>query len=253
MITDHAVYVGEVWHRREKPIVHAFRYPFWWLWLNLDDVDGLLGRSRWWGRRWRPGVIRETDYLDGDDGSLSRRCRRKAAELGLNWQDGAVCMLTQPRLFGWLFNPLTLYWHFPAGESRADSVMAEVHNTPWHERHWYPLPLSGDGDDRIFEHDKAFHVSPFMALDMRYRWSLSQNHRDLSVTISNIDADGRLFAAGVRMQRRDADAVQLVSVLRNYPAQSLKASMAIYAHAWRLWRKGVAFHRHPGKPGKTTE
>ena len=147
MITDHAIYLGEVWHRRELPVVHAFRYPFWWLWLNLDDIDGLLGRSRWWGRRWRPGVIRERDYLDGKDGSLSVQVRTRAAQLGLDWQQGAVCMLTQPRLLGWLFNPITLYWHFPDNGGAADSVIAEVHNTPWREKHWYPLTLGPDGDN----------------------------------------------------------------------------------------------------------
>lgn len=253
MITDHAIYLGEVWHRRELPVVHAFRYPFWWLWLNLDDIDGLLARSKWWGRRWRPGVIRESDYLVGEHGSLSVQVRGKAAALGLDWQQGAVCMLTQPRLFGWLFNPITLYWHFPDGAGVADSVIAEVHNTPWHEKHWYPLMLGPGVGDRQVEHDKAFHVSPFMAMDMRYRWTLSQNDRDLSVTITNLNDQGKLFAAGVRMLRQPADPKGLAAVLWRYPAQSIKASAAIYAHAWRLWRKGVPFHRHPGKRDKATE
>lgn len=259
MITDHALYLGEVWHRRELPVLHAFRYPFWWLWLNLDDIDGLLGRSRWWGRHWRLGIIREADYLDGAEGSqpgdesLAGRTRHKASELGLDWQRGAVCMLTQPRLFGWLFNPITLYWHFPDGSDVADSVIAEVHNTPWHEKHWYPLVLGPGAGEKQVEHDKAFHVSPFMAMNMRYRWALSQNDRDLSVTISNLNDQGRVFAAGVRMVRQPADASGLAAVLWRYPTQSLKASAAIYAHAWRLWRKGVSFHRHPGKKNNATE
>ena len=252
MITDHAIYLGEVWHRRELPVVHAFRYPFWWLWLNLDDIDGLLGRSRWWGRRWRPGVIRESDYLDGAEGALSVRVRGKAAQLGLDWERGEVCMLTQPRLLGWLFNPITLYWHFAENSAVADSVIAEVHNTPWQEKHWYPLSLGPDGDSQV-EHDKAFHVSPFMGMDMRYRWTLSQNNRDLSVTISNLNDQGRVFAAGVRMLRQPAEAANLAAVLCRYPGQSIKTSAAIYAHAWRLWRKGVSFHRHPGKTYKATE
>lgn len=259
MMTDHAIYVGEVWHRRELPVVHAFRYPFWWLWLNLDDIDGLLGRSRWWGRRLRPGVIRETDYLDDAEGllpeagSLSGRVRSKAFELGLDWRCGTVCMLTQPRLFGWLFNPVTLYWHFPDGSGVADSVIAEVRNTPWHEKHWYPLALGADSGEKRVEHDKAFHVSPFMSMDMRYRWVLSQNDRDLSVTISNLNDQDRVFAAGVRMLRQPADARGLAAVLWRYPAQSIKTSTAIYLHAWRLWRKGLSFHRHPGKTDKSAE
>ena len=247
MITDHAVYTGEVWHRREAPVVHAFRYPFWWLWLNLDDIDGLLARSPWWGRRWRPAVIRERDYLQHGGGSLSVRARAKAAELGLDWRGGEICMLSQPRLFGWSFNPLTLFWHFPQGASVPDSIIAEVHNTPWNERHWYPLIPVASEEGLTFEHPKDFHVSPFMGMAMRYCWAFSQNDRDLAVTISNVTDEGRLFAAGVRMQRQPADATSLRAVLMRYRAQSFKASLAIYGHALKLWRKGVGFHAHPVK------
>lgn len=247
MITDHALYTGEVWHRRETPTVHAFRYPFWWLWLNLDDVDGLLARSPLWGRRWRPAVIRERDYLQQGSGSLSERAREKAAELGLDWREGSVCMLSQPRLFGWSFNPLTLFWHFPPGASVPDSIIAEVHNTPWNERHWYPLVPVATPAGLAFEHPKDFHVSPFMGMDMRYCWTFSQNNRDLTVTISNMADHNKVFAAGVRMQRQSADRVTLRAVLRQYRGQSFRASMAIYGHALKLWRKGVGFHAHPDK------
>jgi uncharacterized protein len=253
VITDHALYCGTVWHRREQPKVHEFSYPFWWAWINLDDIDGLLARSPWWGRRWRPVVVSSRDYLSQESGGLSARVRRQAATLGLNWEQGHVCLLSQPRLFGWLFNPLSLYWHFPDGSSEADSVIAEVHNTPWHQRHWYPLVPKADQTGWQCEHDKAFHVSPFMAMDMRYRWQLSQNHRDLSVTISNMTEQGRLFSAGVRMERVEANADSMARIIRQYGAQSMRASGAIYAHAWRLWRKGVPFHGHPGNTVKTME
>jgi uncharacterized protein len=246
VITDHAIYTGEVWHRREQPVEHAFRYPFWWLWLNLDDIDGLLARSPWWGRRWRPAVISERDYLDGQPGKLADRVRAKAASLGLSWQDGTVCLLSQPRLFGWLFNPLSLYWYFPPGSSRPASVLAEVHNTPWHETHWYPLTLLAQGERLVCDHPKAFHVSPFMGMDMRYCWELSQDDRDLSVIIRNVTDQGRLFSAGVRLSRQRADGAGLARVLRRYGGQGMKTSLAIYVHAWRLWRKGVGFHPHPG-------
>src|SRR5690554_3730853 len=246
MITDHALYTGEVWHRRQAPVVHAFSYPFWWLWLNVDDIDGFLERSPWWGRRWRPAVIREKDYLDKGPGTLAQRARAKAAELGLDWQHGSVCMLAQPRLFGWSFNPLILFWHFPEGASVPDSIIAEVHNTPWQERHWYALEPVATDKGLAFEHKKDFHVSPFMSMAMNYRWLFSQDNRALSVTINNINDSGRVFAAGVRMQRQPAKRDSMMAVLRKYPAQSFLASMAIYAHALKLWRKGVGFDAHQG-------
>ena len=254
MNADHALYAGEVWHHRQRPVAHGFRYPFWWLWLDLDDIDGLLARSPWWGRRWRPVVIREADYLGGGPDPLVRRCRQRAAELGMDWRQGRIFLLSQPRVLGWLFNPLSLYWHFPVGSEQPDGVIAEVHNTPWHERHCYALPLVAEpGGPYRIEHDKAFHVSPFMAMAMRYQWQLSQDARGLEVTIRNVDEHGGLFAAGVRLRREPADADGMVSVLRRYPFQTIKASAAIYAHAWRLWRKGVPFYRHPRKQPSVTE
>ncbi|PKM23113.1 MAG: DUF1365 domain-containing protein [Gammaproteobacteria bacterium HGW-Gammaproteobacteria-14] len=247
MISEHALYTGKVWHRRQTPVVHEFGYPFWWLWVNLDDIDGLLERHRSWGRRWHLVTLRDEDYLDKRPGLLSQRVRHKALSLGLDWEGGQVCMLSQPRMYGWLFNPISLYWHFAPGSQTPDSVLAEVHNTPWHEQHWYPLILQ-PGRDGSFscEHEKAFHVSPFMGMDMCYQWSFSLDNRALDVTIRNVAHGEQLFAAGVKMHRKQADMENMGLVLREYGAQGMKTSAAIYAHAWRLWRKGVSFHGHPG-------
>lgn len=227
--------------------MHGFRYPFWWLWINLDDIDGLLRQSWLWGRRWRPLVFCEQDYLDGAAGALSGRVRRLAAERGLDWQHGSLCLMTQPRIFGLAFNPISLYWHFPEGQSRPDAVLAEVHNTPWDERHWYPLPLSDDDGPWHYQHDKTFHVSPFMTLDMCYHWQLSLDTRGSAITISNVKDGQSLFAAGVRLQRQPASGAMARRVLRRYGAQSLKALLAIYVHALRLWWKKVPFVAHPGR------
>jgi hypothetical protein len=159
-------------------------------------------------------------------------------------------MLAQPRLFYWSFNPLILFWHFPEGASVPDSIIAEVHNTPWQERHWYALEPVATDKGLAFEHKKDFHVSPFMGMAMNYRWLFSQDDRALSVTINNINDTGRVFAAGVRMQRQPADQDSMLAVLRKYRAQSFVASLAIYVHALKLWRKGVGFHAHPGSKPK---
>lgn len=253
-MTDHALFMGKVWHRRLRPVEHRFSYPFWWAWINLDDVEGLLRRSVWWGRAWRPIVFNEQDYLDRASGSLRERIAGKADSLGLDWRVGTVCLMSQPRIFGWLFNPISLYWHFLPGRQRPDAVIAEVHNTPWNEKHWYRLDLAevesganmdaGLRLDRISQ-KKAFHVSPFMPMDLRYEWRLGVDMSAADVAIDNHDDEGVLFSAGVSLQRVNADKVAMTRVLTRYGAQAFKVSLAIYAHAWRIWRKGVGFHRHP--------
>lgn len=246
MNREHALYVGHVWHRRQRPAEHDFRYPFWWLWINLDNVEALLARSRWWGRRWRPITFREQDYLHGRP-TLRQDIVNEAARLNMDWSTGHICLLAQPRILGWCFNPLALYWHFPRDSDHPDAVIAEVHNTPWNERHCYALPLSGD--DTVVQHEKAFHVSPFMAMQQDYRWKIHYDVDAIRVVIENLDEQGMIFSAGVTLARQPAYGQQMVQVLRRYGAQGLKVSAAIYAHAWRLWRKGVPFVRHPQHHG----
>ncbi len=245
MITDAAVYAGKVWHRRLRPVEHRFSYPFWWLWVSVDDVEALLQRSPWWGRRWRPVTVRDADYVPGQGDTLRERLERKAHSLDLDWRDGTICLLAQPRILGWCFNPLALYWHFPAGSETPDSAIAEVHNTPWHERHYYRLDVAAAGESEGFRQRKAFHVSPFMPMEQDYRWHLTLENQRLAVVIDNLDDHGHLFSAGVTLERTDATTASMKEVLWRYGAQGIKVSMAIHAHAWRLWRKGVAFQPHP--------
>ncbi|MDF1780260.1 MAG: DUF1365 domain-containing protein [Alcanivoracaceae bacterium] len=256
MKTEHGLLIGKVWHQRFRPVGHAFQYPFWWLWVNLDDIDGLLTKSPWWGRSWRPVVFREDDYLDGlatngASQSLRTRVVDKALQQGMDWRTGIVCAMTQPRLFGFLFNPLSLYWHFPEGSDEPDAVIAEVQNTPWRERHCYGLKLTNSGNKDEVRHAKAFHVSPFMPIEQDYQWQLDLAQKDVRVVIENWDAEGRIFAAGVTMQKHRADAASMFGVIREYGLQGVKVSAAIYAQAWKLWRKGrrkgLAFHVHPDR------
>lgn len=246
MITDHALLIGKVWHRRLRPVEHTFSYPFLWLWINLDDVDGLLSRNRWWGRRFRPAVLRESDYLDGAEGRLRDRLVPAAQRLGLDWRVGTVCLMSQPRLWGWLFNPLTLYWHFPQGSDAADSVIAEVHNTPWHQRHWYALDLAQPAEQGL-AHAKAFHVSPFMPMEQTYRWHLQMTSEQARIGIDTDDDRGNIFSAGVNLRRVEATSASMAGAIRRFGAQGLKVSAAIYYQAWRLWRKGVPFIAHPDR------
>ncbi|MBZ2189902.1 DUF1365 domain-containing protein [Alcanivorax sp. JB21] len=255
----HGIYQGRVWHERLTPTRHRFAYPLWLMAVDVDDVDGLLGRHRAWGRRWRPIVVRDRDYLDAaaqnSQGSLGGQVRAKAAELGFDWGQGRILMLAQPRIFGWLFNPIVLYWHFPAdqaegqtGTARPDQVIAEVSNTPWHQTHWYPLRLTAQGEDSFtVEDDKAFHVSPFMGMNMRYHWFLQMNDASLTVRIENWQAGEKIFTAGMTLKRQPATREAMGQVIRRFGWQSLRVSAGIYAQAFRLWRKGVPFHGHPEK------
>lgn len=241
-----AVARGRVWHQRNVPFTHRFDYPLWLVWCDLEQIPDLLASSPWWGRAWRPVVFRDRDFVDGSDAPLLDKVRRQAADAGLDWQQGRVCMLGQWRTFGTLFNPLVLYLHFPEGSDQPDSMLAEVQNTPWKERHFYALPLAMDDEGAlVVDHDKTFHVSPFLPMALRYHWRLHVAFPDFRLILKDKSGDEVVFAAGINMTLMHPNRSVMRNVIMAMGARGVVTLKGIYWQAFKLWRKGARFHRHP--------
>ncbi|MEH6783682.1 MAG: DUF1365 domain-containing protein [Alcanivorax jadensis] len=247
MITQ-AIARGKVWHQRLVPFRHGFHYPLWMVWCDLTEVDAMLARHPAWGRRWRPVVFRDSDFVDARPDNLNDKVREKALELGLDWQAGRVVMLGQWRTLGTLFNPLVLYLHFSGDSDQPDSMLAEVQNTPWRERHFYPLNLQkNEQGDWVVSHPKAFHVSPFLPMALDYHWHLHVALPGLRLMLEDRKEDQVVFVAGLQLDLKDAGKGNMGSVIFRFGAQGVATMRAIYWQAFRLWRKGGRFHSHPGK------
>ncbi len=249
MSTESAILYGRTWHRRHTPLEHGFVYPLGMLWVDLARVDEWLDRHWLWGRRWRPVTFRDRDFLDGSDGPLDERVRAKAGELGLDWKEGTVMLLGQPRTLGLLFNPLVLYCHYPPGAQEPATVIAEVRNTPWKECHWYALrPVRFSDGAMGCRHAKAFHVSPFLDMAMNYHWRLRVRERAVSVRIENRRDDGvLLFVAGFSLRRLAEPSREMGYFVFRSGLQGILTRVRIYRQAWKLWRKGVPVQQHPGR------
>jgi len=170
--------------------------------------------------------------------------------------NGPIRLLTSFRYFGFEMNPICVYYLFDESGQRVETVVAEVNNTPWNEQHCYVLnswdTLSPNPDSSVLKTcstDKAFHVSPFMKMEMTYRWKLTEPGERLTVHIENHAADGKLFDATLALHRIPFSRWQRIRVLLRYPLLTVQVFAGIYWQALRLWRKGVAFVPHP----KTTE
>lgn len=246
MTDRHSLMTGTVWHQRQAPVKYRFAYPLSLVLVDLSDLDGLLGRHPLWGRAWRPVTLHDRDFVDTRDRALIDKVREQARVLGLDFGGGRVLMLAQPRGLGWLFNPLVLYFHLPDGADRPDAVLAEVSNTPWKERHFYGHAWPAAGTTLSFSHDKAFHVSPFLPMDLRYQWDIHWE-QPFRLAIQAWQGENKVFEAGVRLTASPATARTMTAMVLPLARQALLTSLRIYRQAFRLWRRGLAFYPHPRK------
>jgi hypothetical protein len=248
-VTASALYFGHVSHHRLEPVEHAFRYRVYQTWLDLDELDSAFRGSWSWSAR-RPALswFRRADHLGDPEVPLRRSVLDLVEGETGHRPAGPVRLLTNLRTFGYDMNPVSFYYCFDEAGEEVEAHVAEVHNTPWGERHCYvldvPERVTGDGA-RVYRTPKEFHVSPFMGMEMGYRWVFSPPDRRLTVAMTNL-VDGRpVFTAGTELERREITPGSLRRALLAYPFITAQVVGRIYWNAFLLWRKGVPVRDHP--------
>ncbi|NII11717.1 DUF1365 domain-containing protein [Oleiagrimonas sp. C23AA] len=246
-----AIYEGHVRHRRFVPREHAFDYRMAMLYLDLSELDRVF-EHRWLWSVNRPNLaeFRRRDYMAPHDAPLDQVVRDRVAEVTGQHPRGPVRMLTHLRYFGHCFNPVTFYYVFDEADTQLDTIVTEITNTPWKERHAYVLPASAatrHGRALHFGFDKRFHVSPFMPMQRRYDWRFTPPGQSLHVHMNVFDHEHRDFDATLSLERRALDGAGLARVLTRYPAMTMKVVAAIHFEALRLFLKRSPVHDHPAK------
>jgi len=234
-----------------RPAEHAFEYRLFMLYLDLAELEQVFaGRWLWSTRRAALARFMRKDHLGDPGRPLDEAVRDLVAERTGRRPAGPVRLLTQLRYFGYVFNPLSLYYCFDADGAKLEAVVAEVNNTPWGERHCYVLDARSAGQQAgryRFESGKRLHVSPFMPMDIDYGWRLDTPGTALHVHIENFRQGAKLFDATLNLERIEIGSVSLARVLARYPFMTLRVIGAIHWQALKLWWKGVPLHDHPDK------
>jgi DUF1365 family protein len=251
-----AIYRGWVRHRRHAPRRHAFRYRLFLLYLDLAELDTVF-RGRWlWSTR-RPALARfhRADHLGDPATPLDVAVRNLVESQTGRRPTGPIRLLTHLRYFGYCFNPVSFYYCFDADDARVESIVAEVNNTPWGERHCYVLDEArdeGSGHRKRYRVEKALHVSPFMPMDLTYDWRFGTPGKRLDVHMA-LDRGGRLFDAMLRLERAPLTGTELALALVRFPFMTLAVVAAIHWQALKLWLKRVPVYTHPKKPPRSAQ
>jgi DUF1365 family protein len=238
-----ALYEGTVVHHRYAPVDHRFSYKVVLPFLDLEEVEEVAALHPLWSAE-RPNVVsfRRRDYLPSRPGPLADAVRDIAGEHLGRRPAGPVAMLAHLRVWGYVFNPISLFYCFGPDGSRIDALVAEVTNTPWHERHTYVV--GGPGRHSFA---KQLHVSPFFGMEMDYTLSYREPGERLSLSMRTTRGGEALFDAGLRLERHGAERRSLGAFLWRYPLGSMSVSAGIYRQAFSLWRAGAPFVPHPGR------
>jgi len=244
-----ALYVGDVMHARLKPIGHRFSYRVMSLLIDLDRVDVADRQTPLFGVNRRALYsFYEADHGMRDGSSLRLYAKRCAAEHGIDLTGGRVLLLCYPRLFGYTFNPLSVYYCYRA-DGQPALLIYEVRNT-FGDIHAYSLPVkSGDVSPAGIRQtqDKRFYVSPFVEMAMRYHFRVMLPQEHVKLRILETDSEGPLLSATFSGQRRPLTSQELLRSFFSLPMVTLKVVAAIHWEALRLWIKGVRLVPRPGK------
>ena len=241
-----AIYTGWVRHRRRSPRAHAFMYRVFMMYLRLDQMAELLEQAPGWSAN-RPALawFRRRDFLGDHTQTLEEAVRDRVEKACGQRPDGPIYLLANLRYFGFNMNPICCYYCFDRSGQQLQYLLAEVNNTPWNERHSYVLQAQPGQTWLKTRFAKQFHVSPFLPMNMEYRWHSNTPGGKLCLHLENYQAGEKQFDATLSMQAQPVTRSALRRVLLAYPMMTLKVAAAIYWQALRLWLKGTPLYSHP--------
>ena len=229
------IYRGETRHARLAPVRHEFRYPLFYLALELGELE-TLGHSRILGiDRAALLSIRQDDYLGPEGGAIAPRLRELLGREGFVWGEATAYLVTMPRLCGYVFNPVSFYLVFD-GARRLSAMVCEVNNT-FGEKHLYVhVPPEPAALPYRYALTKNFYVSPFFDTSGRYTITVGSFFERLDIGIG-LEKESPIFWADLQGHGEPFRSRALLGLLVRFPFTVFLTMSRIHLHAVRLHLK----------------
>jgi hypothetical protein len=239
-------------HRRLKPVEHKLRYRMFWTLLDLDEIPQLDGALRFFSHeRFNLFGFYNADHGDGSALSLRAQVDAHLNRAGIDLGGGKVRLLCLPRILGYAFNPISVYYCYHRN-GKLMALLYEVHNT-FGQRHTYLIPSGDTQDGPLLQRSlKSFYVSPFMDMDIAYTFRVQPPAERVALAIEGADARGPVIVASLAARRRALTDAALLLAFFSYPLLNLVVIGGIHWEALKLWIKGMRLRPRPPAPQPIT-
>ncbi len=245
------LYTGSVTHVRARPRHHRLAYRAFWFLLDLDEIDSLSKSLRFFSRdRFNLFSFHDADHAHAPGVPLRRQIETTLRDAGIDLHGGAIRLLCMPRVLGYVFNPISVYFCHDAG-GELSAIIYEVTNT-FSQRHSYLIPV--DRDEAVRRRTirqsarKMLYVSPFVGMDITYDFRVMEPAEVVSLTIRGSDPEGLLITASMIGVRSEFSDRALLRAALTHPFLTIKVIGAIHWEALKLWIKGVKLTHRPAPP-----
>ncbi len=238
------IYNGVVTHTRFKPVKHFLKYRTFSLFLDLDEIKKLAQSiSIFSYNRFNIFSFYDTDHGLRDGSSLKDWVLSNLKKFNVSDKIDRVKLLCYPRIFGYVFNPLSIFYCYENQKLKA--IFYEVKNT-FNEQHTYIFKIKNE--EKILQKcKKKFYVSPFMDMQTHYDFILVKPHEKLSVFIKQTDKEGIVLTATQNGERKNFNLKQLILNFLTYPLMTIKIISSIHFEAFLLWKKGAIYRKRESK------
>ncbi len=237
MIKNSKIYIGKVIHKRFKPKEHYFKYNVFSLLIDLNELEEINKYIKFFSyNKFNIISFYDKDHGDRDGSSIKLWVKKNLRNIGIITEDISIKLLCYPRIFGYVFNPLSTYFIYNK-HSKLISIFYEVKNT-FGEQHTYIFKAK---DEKTVQNKckKKFYVSPFIEMDCEYHFKTLNPREQLSVVINQNDKDGKLLFASQDGISKDFNNKNLIFSYLTHPLMTFKIIGAIHYEAFKLWAKRI--------------